>query len=382
MPRALQRRGALELLLTDVWVRPKPWSGLGTQAVVGRFHDGLAQNSVVASNVGAIRFELSARMRRRSGWPLIMARNGWFQEFVLSQLKQNVRNRNGHSVTIFAYSYAADRIFNFAKQQGWRTVLGQIDPGPAAEELLRRVNQDNSTNVETRPAPASYWDRWQTECELADRIVVNSEWSRDGLINHCVDANKIRIIPLAFEHSADSVSFKRNYPSQFTRDRPLRVLFLGQVSLRKGAAALFEAIRLLRNEPIEFWFVGPVQIRVPDELKGASQIGWIGRVPRLRVADFYRRADVFLFPTLSDGFGLTQLEAQSWKLPVIASRFCGAVVQDTINGLVLSEISGRKIADALIGLLRSPEQLQKMSSQSGVREEFSLASLASRLINL
>jgi glycosyltransferase involved in cell wall biosynthesis len=100
------------------------------------------------------------------------------------------------------------------------------------------------------------------------------------------------------------------------------------------------------------------------------------------VASYYRDADVFIFPTLSDGFGLTQLEAQSWKLPVIASRYCGEVVRDDFNGVVLEEVSGRAIADALLRLLRSPETLSAMSVRSGVDERFSLKMLGASLKRL
>jgi glycosyltransferase involved in cell wall biosynthesis len=68
-------------------------------------------------------------------------------------------------------------------------------------------------------------------------------------------------------------------------------------------------------------------------------VRWIGSVPREDAARFYRDADVFLFPTFSDGFGLTQLEAQAWKLPVIATKFCGDVVEDGKNGYLLPEIT-------------------------------------------
>ena len=74
---------------------------------------------------------------------------------------------------------------------------------------------------------------------------------------------------------------------------------------------------------------------IPERFRDASGVHWHG--PRGETAArFYREADVFLFPTLSDGFGLTQLEAQAWRLPVIASRFCGDVVQDGVNGLLLA----------------------------------------------
>ena len=86
----------------------------------------------------------------------------------------------------------------------------------------------------------------------------------------------------------------------------------------------------------------------------SPNIRWIGGVPRSRVKDYYQEADVFLFPTLSDGFGLTQLEAQAWKLPLIVSPFCGKIVQDNINGLILSEVTGNLLADKLLFCLNNP----------------------------
>jgi glycosyltransferase involved in cell wall biosynthesis len=70
---------------------------------------------------------------------------------------------------------------------------------------------------------------------------------------------------------------------------------------------------------------------------------------------------VFLFPTLSDGFGLTQLEAQAWKLPVIASRHCGDVVRRGVNGVMLDEVSGQAIADAIRECVMNPPRLLSMS---------------------
>ena len=175
---------------------------------------------------------------------------------------------------------------------------------------------------------------------------------------------------------------ERDYPVAFTSQRPLRVLFLGQINLRKGVGQLFDAVKLLARENVEFWFVGPVQISIPSELKDNARVKWFGVVPRSHVHEYYKHADVFIFPTLSDGFGLTQLEAQSWKLPVVASRHCGEVVRDGVNGVILEEVSGQAIADALLKVLRSPEILKAMSAQSGVSDHFSLRTLGSSLSNL
>ncbi|HEV8168055.1 MAG TPA: glycosyltransferase, partial [Pyrinomonadaceae bacterium] len=81
----------------------------------------------------------------------------------------------------------------------------------------------------------------------------------------------------------------------------------------------------------------------------------------------------------SDGFGLTQLEAQSWKLPVVASRYCGEVVRDGFNGALLEEVSGEAIANVVRQFLETPASLSAMSIRSGIDERFSLNSLASSL---
>jgi glycosyltransferase involved in cell wall biosynthesis len=382
IPRALLRRGVLDELITDVWTTPGSLMSLGNGAVRNRFHDSLTNTKVRAANVRSIMFELRSRVRRHDdGWKLITERNDWFQRFAVSQLRRRADLRE--PVTVFAYSYAARLIFKFARQRGWRTILGQIDAGPVGERIGKRLASNEASDADDlRPALPDYWDEWRSEVELADCIVVNSNWSQDALIADGVAPEKIKVIPLAFEKPEAANGFERNYPDKFTPERPLRVLFLGQVNRRKGSGALFDAIRILKDKSMEFWFVGPIQVTIPTDLKDDSRVKWFQSVPRDRVGQYYRDADVFVFPTLSDGFGLTQLEAQSWKLPLIASRNCAPVVKNGVTGLMLEEVSGPAIVEALLSLHRSPQMLHRMSAHSDVGDEFGLNSLASSLVNL
>jgi glycosyltransferase involved in cell wall biosynthesis len=368
VPRALKLDGLLEEFITDLWSR-----------FTGRFHSELAGTRVVAPNISALTFELKSSFARENGWTLIGRRNEWFQRHAVAHLKATA---NGNH-TVFAYSYAAKEILEFARARGWRTVLGQIDPGPAEERVVEGLQRNSAIqHTHWEPAPKAYWDNWRDECSLADQIVVNSDWSRDALIAEGIPTEKLQVIPLAYEASNDTKSFERHYPHSFSVERPLRVLFLGQINLRKGVAHLLEAVKLLSGEHVEFWFVGPMQVSVPEELRQHSQIRWFGVAPRTKVESYYRGADVFILPTLSDGFGLTQLEAQAWQLPVIASRYCGDVVRDGVNGVVLEEVSGAGIAEVLSELLREPERLSEMAGRAGVDERFSLIKLASSLSKL
>ena len=63
------------------------------------------------------------------------------------------------------------------------TVLGQIDPGPAEERIVSELCLRNGRPIANwQRVPTSYWETWREECDLCDRIVVNSAWSRKALI--------------------------------------------------------------------------------------------------------------------------------------------------------------------------------------------------------
>jgi glycosyltransferase involved in cell wall biosynthesis len=74
-----------------------------------------------------------------------------------------------------------------------------------------------------------------------------------------------------------------------------------------------------------------------------------------------------MFPTFSDGFGLTQLEAQASALPIIASGNCGNVVEDGRSGFLLQEITGKEIANRLDYLVANPLELARMSAFAAQR---------------
>jgi glycosyltransferase involved in cell wall biosynthesis len=197
-----------------------------------------------------------------------------------------------------------------------------------------------------------------------------------------VPRSKIRVIAPAYEGPERAVKFQREYPEAFTASRPLRVLFLGSICLRKGAGPLFNAIRLLHGEAVEFWFVGPLQVSKPADLRDDLRVRWFGAVPRSETAKFYRDADVFVFPTFSDGFGLTQLEAQAWKLPIITTTFCGNVVKDGHNGWVLSEATPIAIAAALRRCLAQPRWLRNFAANAVQPGQFGMTQIGKQWLHV
>lgn len=353
IPRALDAVGALDLLITDAWYAPgHPLARTGRMQ--GRFSPALPATRVWAPNLGGLMFEAGQRINGASAIEHMMARNAWFQRVAVKRL---MRVANGPPRVVSGFSYASRDLFAYAKSRGWTTVLNQIDPGPFEEDLVASLHPD--TEVPTWPA--RYWAEWRAETELADVIVVNSEWSRTALVARGVPDAKIRIIPLVYD-GIERARVNRAYPAAFSAERPLHVLFLGQVIVRKGVLPLFEAIRRIDPAtPIHFDFVGPVDMPIPDDIAADSRVSLHGSVPQAEADHYYDRADVFILPTYSDGFGVTQVEARARQLPVIASRNCGDVVRDGVNGLLLDDITPEAIRKALLCCVADPAMLRRMA---------------------
>jgi hypothetical protein len=196
-------------------------------SLADRFHNELSDARVIAFNSSAILFEMLARARRLAEWETIIARNQWFQRKVVAALKSELSTLSSQPI-LLSYSYAALEPFRFAKLRGWKTLLLQIDPGPEEERIVaEEVARVPELAGEWQPAPLGYWSSWRQECDLADRIIVNSEWSRKGLMREGVPPEKLTVIPLAYEPGVDSgrltePRLQRRYLDHFTPERPMR----------------------------------------------------------------------------------------------------------------------------------------------------------------
>jgi glycosyltransferase involved in cell wall biosynthesis len=178
-----------------------------------------------------------------------------------------------------------------------------------------------------------------------------------------VPERKIVVVPLAYETSGVQEIRDQGLEVRGSGE-PLRILFLGQVNLRKGIQYLIQAAKMLPDEPVQFDVVGPLGIS-EEALKSApSNMIFHGAINRDRAPEFFGKADLFVLPTLSDGFALTQLEAMAYGLPVIATPNCGAVVTDGVDGMIVAARSSEEIYQAIKTFLSESEKLHSMRAAS------------------
>jgi len=107
----------------------------------------------------------------------------------------------------------------------------------------------------------------------------------------------------------------------------------------------------------------------------------IGPVPRSAVAEHYRWADVFVFPSLCEGSATVCYEALAWGLPVITTPNSGSVVVEGTDGFIVPIRDPHAIAEKLEILAQRPALLQALSEGARRRAaDYSIQRYRDRLV--
>jgi glycosyltransferase involved in cell wall biosynthesis len=164
--------------------------------------------------------------------------------------------------------------------------------------------------------------REEKEYLLADCIVVLSKFAFDSFLAHGIERRRLLLNPLGVNllQFTPKPGIVEARVRRILSGAPLRVLNVGTLSAQKGTFDLVEIIRQLQTR-LKFDFVGTVlDGEVGHLLKRVGESLKINpRVPERELQEIYANADVFIFPTIQDGFAAVLLQASAAGLPVIAT---------------------------------------------------------------
>ena len=212
--------------------------------------------------------------------------------------------------------------------------LGVIECGSGGhiefqEELMREECELHG--VEPKSRPSSIVRRELAEYQEADAIAVTSTFALQTFVKRGFSAEKLIVNPLG----VDLTGFT---PAEEPPDK-FRILFVGPVSLRRGTHYLLKAFDELKLPGSELVLIGPVEPEFEPfrERYSRPNVYFLGSKPHAELPKYYRRASVFVQPSIQEGAAAAMFEAMACGLPLILTPNTGgrALIEEGQNGYVV-----------------------------------------------
>jgi glycosyltransferase involved in cell wall biosynthesis len=195
------------------------------------------------------------------------------------------------------------------------------------------------------------------EYEEADFILCPSEFARRSFLARGFSADRLLKNVYGFKKPGVGIG-SREARTGF------QILYVGSIHVRKGLRYLVDAFCRLRTPGKQLKLVGPLTAATGLENTSLPEgITFTGPLKGEALADAYAQADVFVLPSIEDGFGLVMAEALAYGVPVIATDHTGAedLFTEGKEGYVVPSGDVGSIVDRL-ELLAADRQLRERMS--------------------
>lgn len=321
----------------------RTWSILGTGKICAYPWEELFR-------VGLVRSKLHRALRLSSSQLL---------SWVHSSLDRRVVGRHLSDINaVYGYEDGVATTFSAAKQQG---ICCLYDLPIAFYQFSRAIQAEEAERfpelASAMPAiQETDWklERKEQEIALADHIFVASSVTQKSLLEARVSPEKISVIP----YGAPTDYFR----PQNKLDDQFRVLYVGRMSPRKGIQYLLPAWRSLNLPNAELLFVGSNMM--PENWLAPYQSFYkhIASVPHASLNQHYSSANVLVFPSLVEGFGLVLTEAMACGIPVITTPNTAGpdIITNGVEGFIVPIRDELALQEKIEWCYQNPEALAEM----------------------
>jgi glycosyltransferase involved in cell wall biosynthesis len=340
---ALSEAGLLEALVTDLfWPADRRWANQLIKKLSPKLRELVLRRSAPGLPFSEVRLCLLNGLRcllldKVPHLPFAVRRKSTrlSDKHLGSTAGSLARECNAGLVSYSYFGYDAMRKYQAP------ALLFQVHPHPATvrrilrEELAAHPDCASSLLQEWELAlPKDDYQHLVDEPRMASRFLAASSFTRQSLVENGTPAEDVTVVP----YGVDLQRFKPSLSSyRFRKDRPLRLLFVGRINQRKGMKYLLEAMRLLGPSSVHLTVCG----RVVDDLEYfrpfGKQVEICPSVSDGELVAAYQRADLFVFPSVAEGFGQVLLEALACGLPILSTTHTAApdLIEEGVEGFVV-----------------------------------------------
>jgi glycosyltransferase involved in cell wall biosynthesis len=299
----------------------------------------------------------------------------------VSRLAGRIAARN--DAVVWGAMDASREAFRTAKPRGATCILDAFVGHHAAlnevlEEECRRTPRLRSVTHDWIGAPRLR--QLSEELALADQVVAGSPFAARTFSTHGVPAEKISVV----RYGVDTELFAppETGSKEQNTEGTFRMLFVGNISVRKGSHYLLEAMRFLVPQGVSLTMIGTMEDAYFARAY-RDRFDWLPFIRHTELPSYFRGADAYVFPSLFEGSALSIYEALASGLPVVTTEESGSVVRDGTEGFLIPSRSADAIAEKILLLKRNAELRTQMSANARKRaEEFTWESYGTNVVDL
>jgi glycosyltransferase involved in cell wall biosynthesis len=278
------------------------------------------------------------------------------------------------SAGLLSYSYYGyDAITHYPRP----AILFQMHPHPVS--IRRILTEELEANPDCAQSLQQEWElslpeedfqHLVRETKMASHYLVASSFTRETLVENGAARSAISVIP----YGVDTARFTPDVRRRSGPGSKLQLLFVGRINQRKGIKYLLEALRLLGTSDVHLTVCG----RVVDGLElfrsFAGQVEVRPSVSSAELVAAYQSADMFVFPSVAEGFGLVLLEALACGLPILSTTRTAApdLIESGVQGFVVEPRRPDLIAARIEWALHHRTEVTEMGRRARLcAEQFS-----------
>jgi glycosyltransferase involved in cell wall biosynthesis len=369
---ALQDAGMLKAYVTGIYY--KSHTGLGRVLGISsrierqmrrRYKAGLAPELIQLRPWEELLYLTAVRVRPLTAYagPIIRWRNRRFDRHIARLVKRE------RPPAVICYDGCAVDTFRAAEAVGTLRILDQsVGHWRTLAALMREEAALHPEFADSLPdLPEDFLAACTAEGLDADHVLAGSQYVKDTMVQNGVEPWKVTVVP----YGADIDTF---VPKPAAEDGIFRILFVGQLSQRKGIKYLLEAVSQLNLPAFHLTLVGGVVGSGEGMIRYRNYFRHVDSVPHHEVHRYFQQADIFVYPSLHEGSAIAIYEALASGLPVITTPNSGSMVRDGVEGFIVSIRDVEALKEKILLLFEDRELRDAMGTNARKRaEEFTWA---------
>lgn len=238
------------------------------------------------------------------------------------------------------------------------------------DNFIKDMEQTHDYNI--KDEKADLWDennckRYLEEIKDSDYFLIASNVVKRSMMFSGVREDQMFMAPYGVD------SHKFNFVEKESLQLPLKLVYVGQVNYRKGIHHLLNVMDSFKENEVELYMAGGYNDTTPlyQQYKDRRNIHFLGFVTRDVLANLYQKCDVFVFPTLGEGYGLVILEALSCGVPCIVSDLAGGddAILNGYNGFKFEAGNDLDLKNKIQWFIDNPDKLPEYSRNSRLSVE-------------